>query len=133
VSWITIRKTPCHLYISYGHTWTDHLYGHNVRVRNDQDFQIAIDLNPNLRVQNKASDVYADAKDLADGSIASLNYIQLNDDYTLERLENQSLRLNPVPKVWTLVLELNGIHTFKVRPEYERKGAAQTLRLQVVS
>jgi len=132
VSWITIRKTPCHLYISYGHTWTDHLYGSNIRVRTDDGFQISLDLNPNLRVKNKATDQYDDAKALANGDIAFLNYVELKDDYTLKGIGTQLLRLSPIPKEWLLVLELNGTHTFKVRPEYERHNALEVLRLRVI-
>ena len=113
-----LRKGGTLLHIAYGATFTNNLYGHEARVRTEPSLELALDLNPNLRTRNKSSNSYCDARELADGGIEGLNLVQLSDDYILGKLSGVLAHARDAPREWSLVIELEGRYTFRVRPEF---------------
>ena len=129
MSWISLKKGGVGLHVAYAHTFTNNLIGHATRVRTQPSIEIAFDLNPNLHVRNKSENSYLDARELADGELASLKVVQIDDDYINEKLARA---LDPIANrsdTWTLTIELEGTHSFQVRPEVQRGS----LFLSVVS
>jgi len=115
--WTLLRKGGTPLHIAYGATFTNNLYGHQVRVCTEPSLELALDLNPNLRTRNKSENSYCDARELADGGIAGLKLVQLLDEYIIKRLGRVLGDARNVPREWTLIIELEGCHAFRVRPK----------------
>jgi hypothetical protein len=114
--WDPVRKTSTIVHVSYDHT-TATLFAEDIRVRPDDPFDISIDLGKNLRTRHKGVGTYLDARDLADGEIATLQSVRIDDDQVYERIERHVGCLDSVPKIWRLHIELEGSHWFNVRPE----------------
>ena len=129
--WTLLRKGGTLLHIGYGETYTNNLYGHDVRVRTQPSLEFLLDLNSNLRTRNKSENSYCDARELADGRVEGLKLVQLTDNYIIERLRRVLAHARDVPSEWTLIIELEGRHAFRVRPE--RDATARSLFLHVVS
>ncbi|MHB8867483.1 MAG: hypothetical protein ACYC6T_08250 [Thermoleophilia bacterium] len=118
--WISLRKGGTHIHVGYGHGFTNNLMAHDVQVQVDsQAVELSLDLNPNLRVRNKATWPYIDARALADGDIARLSLVQLGDDHILRGLHRVLARSTPMPEAWALRVELEGSHRFEVSPEFK--------------
>jgi len=131
MSWTSLRKGGTLLYIAYGKTYTNNLFGHDVRVRTEPSLEFSLDLNRNLRTRNKSENSYYDARELADGRVEGLKLVQLTDDYIIERLRRVLAHAREVPREWNLIIELEGRHAFRVRPEPDATG--RSLFLRVVS
>lgn len=127
--WTDLRKGSTHLHVEYGHAHTNSLFGHAVRARAANTVDLSIDLNPNLRGRNKSTNTYYDARELADGAIDRLTLVQLADEHILGGLERVLQHCNGVPDEWTLLVELEGQHRFRVQPQVRSHG---TLCLYVV-
>jgi hypothetical protein len=129
--WMTARKGSTLLHLDYASTFSNNVFGHNTRIRAEPDFEIRIDLNPNLRVRNKDTGTFLDARDLADGRMSKLTLLQLDD----ARIINMALRClkkkDVRPKIWRLTLELEQEWCFEVRPEIKRSHMLQSLFLHV--
>ncbi|KKL23519.1 hypothetical protein LCGC14_2424560, partial [marine sediment metagenome] len=85
-NWITLRKGGNLLHLSYGHTFSNNLYGHNLQLRTHPEFEIKLDLSPNLRVRNRQRNCYYDARELADGAIKELKLLQLDDRMAIKAI-----------------------------------------------
>lgn len=109
-----LRKGRASLHIAYAGTFTNNLGSYNTRVRAQPSTEISLDLNPNLRAQNKSTNSYVDARELADGQIGSLEFVQIDDERIIQGLRDALDELN-----WTLTIELNGTHSFRARPKLE--------------
>lgn len=130
MGWTSLRKGGTILHVAYGETYSNNLYGYEVRLRTEPSLELVIDLNPNLRTRNKSVNTCVDARELADGDIQRLKLVQLTDDYILKRLRRVLARARSVRDGWILVLELEGNHAFRVRPRYD--AASRSLFLHVV-
>ncbi len=117
MDWTTLNKGGTHLHIAYGHTHTNNLYAYEVRVRTRPSVELSLDLNGNLRTRNKEENTYYDARELAQGKIAELKLVQLDDERTVKHLGRALKRLPRAPSEWTLVIQLEGRHSFRVRPK----------------
>jgi len=127
--WTLLRKGGTLLHIAYGKTYTNNLYGHDVRVRTGPSLEFSLDLNPNLRTRNKSENSYYDARELADGHVEGLKLLQLTDDYIIQRLRRVLAHAREVPREWNLIIELEGPHAFRVRPERDATGTSLFLRV----
>ncbi len=127
--WVNLRKGGTHLHISYGETHTNHLSARDVRVRTAPSLEISLDLSHNLRVRNKRRSSYYDARDLADGKIERLKILEIHDKHVIEGLRWALKHVSPLPPEWTLNVELEGPHTFNVRPELGPSKASLVLRV----
>jgi hypothetical protein len=78
--------------------------------------ELSLDLNRNLRSQNKSTNTYEDARALADGQIGRLEYVQIADERIVRGLGDA---LNDLLNDWTVTIELAGKHTFSMRPRLE--------------
>jgi len=119
MSWTSLKKGPASLHVAYAGTYANYLCGHKTRVRTQPGVEISFDLNPNLRARNKSENSYVDARDLADGEIDSLESVQIVDDYIVDRLQSVIGLIHNVPNNWILSIELEGPHSFKVRPTFQ--------------
>lgn len=129
--WTLLRKGGTPLHIAYGKTYTNNLYGHDVRVRTGPSLEFSLDLNRNLRTRNKSENSYYDARELADGRVEVLKLVQLTDNYIIKRFRRVLAHAREVPREWNLIIELEGRHAFRVRPERDATG--RSLFLRVVS
>jgi hypothetical protein len=127
MAWISLKRAAVSLHVGYAATYSNNLSAHNARVRTEPEFELALDLNPNLKTRNRETNTYLDARELADGAISSLTVVQLDDEYLLERLATV-IELANRPSEWTLTIELSGSHRFRVRPE---AGQFRSLYLRV--
>jgi hypothetical protein len=119
MGWTSLRTGGTLLHIAYDETYTNNLYAYQVRVRTEPSLELALDLNPNLRSRNKSESSYIDARDLADRRLGGLRLVQLSDEHIIGRLRRVLARARPVPRQWTLVIDLEGSHTFLVRPRLD--------------
>ncbi|KKM07877.1 hypothetical protein LCGC14_1729530 [marine sediment metagenome] len=131
-NWITLRKGGNLLHLSYGHTFTNNLYGHNLQLRTHPEFEIKLDLSPNLRVRNKQSNCYYDARELSEGSITGLKCLQVDDRKSFKIIANALSRLPKIPETWKLTLYLDCDWSFSVVPELKGPEGAESLFLNVV-
>lgn len=105
---------------------TTDLFAEQLRVRNDDGPEIAIDLNKNLRTRNKQENTYADAKSLA-ADFGQLRSVQLSDGDLVDEIV-RLLRSGAKTAEWKLCVELDGhSHVCRVRPE--RRGDSLFLRV----
>jgi hypothetical protein len=111
-----LRKGPASIHIAYAGTFTNNVRGHNTRVRTQPSVEISLDLNPNLRSQNKSTNSYVDARELADGQIERLEFVQIDDELIVSHLGGF---LDDLSKDWTVTIELEGTHSFTARPKLE--------------
>ena len=116
VVWRILRKGPASLHIAYAGTFTNNLRSHNTRFRAQPSTEISLDLNPNLRSQNKSTNSYVDARELADGQIRSLEFVQIDDERIVRGLGDA---LDDLSNNWILTIELDGTHSFTARPKLE--------------
>jgi hypothetical protein len=106
MAWTSLKKGGASLYVAYGKTFTNNLFGYDARFRSEPSFEISLDLNQNLRTRNKTTNTYIDARDLADGDIDQLKLVQIVDDGLL-----------------------GGRHLFRVKPEPDDPGSSLYLRV----
>lgn len=130
MSWKSLRKGSAGLHITYGKSETGNLCVENVRVRTAPSLDLSFELNRNLRTRNRSTNSYQDARELADGAIADLKVVQITDNQVLERLSGLLARAHDVPSVWTLTVELEGPHTFRVRPEWDPEDGSLSLHVE---
>jgi hypothetical protein len=116
VLWRILRTGPASLHIAYAGTFTNNLRSHNTRFRAQPATEISLDLNPNLRSQNKSTNSYVDARELADGQIRNLEFIQIDDERIVRGLGDA---LEDLSENWILTIELDGTHSFTARPKLE--------------
>lgn len=119
MNWTSLKKGPASLHVAYAGTFTNNLHGHETRIRTQPCVEISFDLNPNLRTRNKSANSYVDARELADGEIASLKEVQIVDDSIVELLQDVIGSIPNVSNNWTLSIELEGTHSFAVRPAFQ--------------
>lgn len=131
--WTTVRKGSDHLYIAYGHTFTNNLFGHNLQFRTEPEFELRFDLSPSLRSRNKQSNAYIDARELADGEIAQLELVQFDDQKALQIFAAAIKRMPERPKTWKLTLHLDRDWSFTVKPELKGPSGSESLLLHVVN
>ena len=96
--------------------FTNNLRSHNTRFRAQPSTEISLDLNPNLRSQNKSTNSYVDARELADGQIESLEFVQIDDERIVLGLSDV---LEHLSNNWIVTIELDGTHSFTARPKLE--------------
>lgn len=129
----TIRKTKTHVSCQYAHSFTNNLFAENTAAEATDTLTLSFDLNFNLRGRNKQTGTYVDARDLADGDIDGLESFQFDEKRVLERIFDMLMRYEKLPKIWQLIVQLDGEHRFNVRPEYSKQHACQSITLYVVS
>ena len=127
--WRSLKRGGASLHIAYGKTYTNNLSAFNARVRTHSGCELALDLNPNLRVRNRSSNTYCDARELADRGIAQLSRIGIDDDQIIDRLRQAPDSVKLMERIWKLTIELSGNHSFRVRPQLD---AHNSLLLDVV-
>ncbi len=128
-AWTWLRRGATGLHLSYGETYTNNLFGHNVRVCLQPSLQVVLDLNPNLHKRNKATNSYIDARELADGAIKRIRLVQITDEYILKGLGRVLRQSRGASREWILIIELEGDHAFRVRPERDATGSSLFLRV----
>jgi len=129
--WIPLRRSGTHLHLSYDQTFTNNLSGYNIQLREKPEFEIWLDLSPNLRKRNKQSNIYQDARELADGAIANLSLLQLDDERTLQAIAQSLLNLPNKPDTWKLTLQIERDWFFIVTPEVKSFHRTNSLFLHV--
>ena len=113
--WNTLRKTAAHIYLEHEHSYTNNLHADDIRVQVVGDVvTVSFDLNRNLKTRNKQEFSYVDAKELADGEIATLKSLQCDDDKVITTLAAVLQAQSSPPSAWQLVVELGGSHAFPV-------------------
>jgi hypothetical protein len=112
--WIMIRKSASPLHISYGKEFTNNLSGYNIQYREQPEFEIQIDLSPNLHKRNKQINTYQDAQELADGAILNLELIQLDDRRVRQAIIQSGPRVRNLSNKWKLTLCLGKEWSFTV-------------------
>ncbi|HXM71129.1 MAG TPA: hypothetical protein VN970_08345 [Thermoanaerobaculia bacterium] len=128
--WITLRKGGTHLYLEYGSSFTNNLLCHNVQVRIGHDVDIRLTLTPNLRTRNKQSSDYIDARDLADGAIAYLTLLQLEDAKIVKGIARSLKGMPDMPRTWRLTISLEQEWPFEVEPEWGNALTSLLLHVQ---
>jgi hypothetical protein len=128
--WESLRKGATDLSIEYASTFTNNLSAHNVRVRAEPSIEISIDLNPNLRASDKFGNRYCDARELADGEVTKLKSVQISDDLIIGKLRTFEKLAYSTADIWSLAIELEGRHSFKVRRRWD--DTVETLVLMAV-
>lgn len=126
--WITARKGSTGLYIEYGNAETNSLHGYNTQIREEPEFEIRIDLSPNLRIRNKQDDQYPDARALADGEMSRLTLLQIEDAKIVEAIVRSLKRFPKMPTIWRLTLNLQQVWSFKVEPELSPESLSLHVR-----
>jgi len=126
--WIVLRKGGIHLHISYGTGFTNNLLGYNIKLRDQPELEIQIDLSPNLHKRNKQINTYRDARELADGTISDLTLIQLDDTRVIKAIDQSRRRFLNVSNKWKLTLYLGREWPFIVTPQV---GNSDSLLLNV--
>jgi hypothetical protein len=124
--WRSLKKGSVGIHISYGDTFTNSLSATDFQLRISPRFEISFDLNKNLRTKNKQNFSYIDARHLADGEIAQLKMVQINDSRILDRIM-ESYKFAGKPREWYLMIHLEGERSFRVHPE--KNGSALFLRV----
>ena len=119
VSWRVLRKGPASVHIAYAGTFTNNLRSYNTRIRTQPSIEISLDLSPNLKSQDKSSNSYVDAKELADGQIARLEFVQIDDERIVAQLRDV---LDNPSKDWMVTIELGRSHSFTARPKLENSS-----------
>ncbi len=127
--WRSLRKGGTLLYVEYGSTYTNHLYGHDCRVRVEPKFEVSLDLGKNLRTRNTSTNQYSDAKSLASGDIERLKTVQISDAQIIDGLSAAAKRIPAPPDEWTLTIELQGQRSFRVQPQLDSSGTSLFLRV----
>jgi hypothetical protein len=130
MDWLQLRKGATLLHVAYANTHTNNLTARDVRLYTKPSLELHMDLNHNLRARNKQGNSYFDARELADGKIARLELLQIDDSYIIDGLLRALKRTASGPAEWTLTIELEGAHSFKVRPE--RRSSKHSLFLRVI-
>ncbi len=66
-----------------------------------------------------SSNSYVDAKELADGQIARLEFVQIDDERIVAQLRDV---LDNPSKDWMVTIELGRSHSFTARPKLENSS-----------
>ncbi|MCL5772339.1 MAG: hypothetical protein M1479_08720 [Actinobacteria bacterium] len=131
MNWITLKKGGVNIFVEYNKTFSSNLFAYNTQISVKPEFTIRFDLSPNLKTKNKFTNTYLDAKELVEGEIKELTLLQINDN-TILKLMGKILKLeNSIPDIWNLIIELEGEHSFKVTPKYQRIVNSRALFLHV--
>lgn len=130
MDWDTLRKTYIIIYVEYGPAHAK-LFAENIRVRAADPFDVSIDLSKNLRTRSKGVGTFVDASRLAN-EMGTLKTVHISDAQILERIGWHLKRLDELPNVWRLHVELEGSHWFIVKPEVRGRNV-QSLWLTVES
>jgi len=77
------------------------------------------------------TNTYIDARELADGSINSLEFVQIDEKQVIDGLNKALQNLKKRPDKWKLTILLEGEHSFLVEPEFYRRGNLTSLFLKV--
>jgi len=129
---LMIKKGGVGIHVAYGHTFSNNLYAHNSAITLKPDFALHLDLNPNLHKRAKESNQVVDARELADGAIARLEMLQLDDRKIIDTIYQILARQSTRFENWRLVIKLEKTYEFLVRPELRGVGGAESLFLHVL-
>jgi hypothetical protein len=132
-SWTTVRRGSINLHIAYSCTSTNNLFAYNLQFRTEPEFEIRLDLAPNLRSRNKQTSTYHDARELANGAIAQVKLVQLDDRKALDLFASAISRMPQRPETWKLTLHLDRDWSFTVRPEPSDPAGSESLFLYVTA
>jgi len=116
MTWFPIRKTSTIVHVEYDHA-TATLFAENICVRPEDPFDISVDLNKNLRTRHKSVGTYMDARNLAAGRLRTLHSIQIDEEHVLDRLCSHLEHFGKVPEKWRLLVNLEGMSWFTIRPQ----------------
>ena len=126
--WRTLKRGTVSIYMEYGDTHTGNLTVENIRLCVSSHLELALDLGKNLRTRHKGTGSFLDARSLADGDMADLRFIQIEDSSLLEQVE-QELKQGAISvEDMTLRIDLERTWSFKVVPE-NPKGPWLALRV----
>lgn len=114
MNWFSIRKGVCICHFEYGGFWTD-LFVTDTKYRDTpQGFELSIDLNKNLRTNNKTENTYVDCIRLG-SNIAELTTVQVHDKPVWDAVARRS-RLEQGTHLFRLTIVLSQReHTFEAQ------------------
>lgn len=122
----TLKSGPASFSLTFiNGDFTNNLWAYNTSIHeSEESTELYIDLNPNLKVQDKLSNTYTDARYLSGRAVNDVKFVQIGDATILQGLQQSTNRSE-----WTLTIELEGPHSLQVRPELQ----GHTLTLFVVA
>jgi hypothetical protein len=121
MSWKILKKGAVPIRIEFGSDFTDNLSCKDAQVRTEPCIELSLDLNANLRVQNRSTNTYSDASELVGGQLKSLKTVQITDEQIIRELTRELKRhpqTSDMPSEWNLIINLEGRHAFRVQPEW---------------
>lgn len=117
MNWVSIRKgvTACHF--EYDNFWTD-LFVTNSACRVTPDgFELSLDLNKNLRTNDKSENTYLDCLRLS-SNVTSLKTVQVHDDAVTGAIKRRSRPINGV-HAFRLKIVLDSDYWFEARADQD--------------
>jgi hypothetical protein len=132
-NWRSIRKTASLIHVSYDGTFSNNLFARDFRLSTHPEFHLSLDLNGNLHTRPPTTNSCEDARDLADGRIAKLELLQIDEDQVMTGIARALRSFASAPREWRLTVHLEGPHDFLVKPEVSLHGDSSTLFLYVVT
>ena len=133
--WESLRKGTSIVLVESQHT-TDKVFAESIRLREDAEaraLDVSLDLNKSLRTRSRGVSTYLDARRLADGDIAEIKGITIDDHHVLNGIRAKLTHMDADPETWRMHVALEGDHWFRVEPKYRRQHAYEALTLQVLS
>ena len=116
--WDSLRKGTTIVLVESEHT-TDKIFAESIRLREDGEAQVldvSLDLGKSLRTRSKGVGTYVDARRLADGDIAHIKSITIDDHYVLDGIRAKLTHMDEHPESWRMHVALEGDHWFLVEP-----------------
>lgn len=123
--WESLRKGTSIVLVETEHT-TDKVFAVSIRLREDDEARardVSLDLNKSLRTRSKGVGTYLDARRLADGAIAKIKGITIDERGVLDGLRAKLTHMDEQPTTWRMHVALAGDHWFLVKPEYRQQHA----------
>jgi hypothetical protein len=122
--WHSLRKGGTNIHVRWReHAYSNNLYADDTRLCTDDGVALSLDLNRALKNRN-GSHRY-DAEQLLE-NIEHLTLVQLSDEHIIDGLAHHFSIMKrdgvSVPETWTLLVQMNGDHRFRVR--WEGKGSS---------
>lgn len=127
---IELRKGIERIYVEYeaGYGYADLLVKDFFAFIDNGILHISMDLIINLKSRDKELNTYIDANNLLE-NINKFKSLSTNDDYVIKHLSRFINNHPEVANYWKLIINLKGEHTFKVKYDYKRQCALNTLSL----
>ncbi len=122
-----LRRSASHIHLSFGGDFSNNLIGTDFEADTGSPYGLRFSLEKNLRARS-TSNSYADARELADGAIARLDLVQIDEPQILSALDKIVGGSDEPSARWTVTIVLaSRVHRFLAVPE--RTPAALFLRI----